>query len=39
MIFNYFNKIILIDNGKIIKIGSQVELMNNMQYQKLYNDD
>lgn len=33
------DKIILIDNGKIIKIGSHEELRNNKLYQKLYNED
>ena len=33
------DKIILIENGKIVKIGSHEELMNNRLYQKLYNED
>lgn len=33
------DKIILIENGEIVKIGSHEELMNNTLYQKLYNED
>ena len=33
------DKIILIDNGKIINIGNHKDLMSNKLYQKLYNED
>ena len=33
------DKIILIENGEIVKIGNHKDLMNNRLYQKLYNED
>ena len=34
-----FDKIILIENGEIVKIGNHKDLINNKLYQKLYNEN